>query len=239
MANVALGDLPTGWNGPNNAVVNNVGGSKCVTNNTDRTPAELTLTDLFNQPGDFVLNFTCIGMSNVSGSMKQTGGKIMDENGNTISFQLSPNYGHLSFGDSPLKKYRANGNNAVYSSTYTITRRGNILSMTCEGLEGEVITMRSDTFKSLTGFFFTIPSTYGGISQFSVRQLNDSEAANDGASRNMENRQSNSTNGKTKIRVRGMNAVEVLANSQDGKTLGRLETLTRLPDFSDKYTIVP
>ena len=94
----------------------------------------------------------------------------MDDNEGTISFQISPNTGSIRFGDSPRKNYRAGYSN-FFSNTYTIKRVGDIISMTCEGLEGEVITMRSDTFKSLTGFSITVPSSYVGISNFSVRSL--------------------------------------------------------------------
>ena len=164
LADVTLGHLPPGWNGPDNAVVNNVGGSKCVTNNTDRNPVELTLTGLFNQPGDFVLNFTCVARR----GNDSTSGKIMDENGTAISFEISAGYGRVSFGDSTAKFLPPNNN--IYSRTYTISRRGNIVSMTGEGVGG-VMTKNSDTFGSMTGFTITIPGTRVGISHFTVHSL--------------------------------------------------------------------
>jgi|GEM_PF-5376031 len=163
LTKVALGDMPPGWNGPGNAMVGNVGGSKCVTSNADKT-TELVLSDIFKQPGDFVLNFTYV--VRISTYVDKAAGKIMDENRNAISFQVSRS--NVTFGDSPAKTYQTGSGN-IYSNTYTITRKGSILSMTCEGLGGEVITTRSDTFKSLTGFSITIPSTHAGISHFTVR----------------------------------------------------------------------
>ena len=186
---VALGELPTGWNGPNNAMVNNIGGSKCVTSSNNNS-AELMLTDLFKQPGDFVLNFTCNGI------FADFSGRINDENKTSISFRSTPRnpydrrgmeagrVSHLSFGDSPVKEYRIKDDLKGFGSKdYTITRRGNILSMSCEGLDGEVIIQRSDTFGSLTGFTITIPNNNVGISQFSVNSLGDSEVATGGGAR--------------------------------------------------------
>ena len=95
----------------------------------------------------------------------------MDENGNAISFVAAPSNRAVSFGDAPGKSYKANSINNFYTSTYTITRKGNILSMTCDGLKGDVIVQRTDSFKALTGFTVTIPSTAVGISQFSVCSL--------------------------------------------------------------------
>jgi uncharacterized caspase-like protein len=166
LSNVPLGSLPQGWEGPDNAVVNNIRGRKCVTNNTDRTPAELIVNNLFSQPSDFSVHFTCF-MGAMSSSRHL--GKITDENGNTISFQMTC-YGY-SLGDSPGKGARLKGD---VSGGYTIKRRDNILSMTCDGFEDEVITIRNSTFKTLTGFQITLPNSRSGISQLSVRQINES-----------------------------------------------------------------
>jgi uncharacterized caspase-like protein len=171
LSNISLGSLPQGWEGPDNAVVNNLGGGKCVTNNTDRNPAELTVNNLFNQPGDFSVHFTCILLSGV----RSTSGKIIDENGNTIPFQIAGYGSGYTLGDSPSKRTPLKFTKGIASGGYTITRRGNIVSMTCDGFEDEVITIRTSTFKTLTGFSITIPSTYFGISQFSVRQINESD----------------------------------------------------------------
>lgn len=175
---VPFGELPKEWDGPDNALVNNIGGSKCLTTNAARTPATLTITDHFNQPGDFVLNFTPVGklfggeVSTYSGSVS---GQIMDENGHTISFGFGAI--RLQFGDLPGRSFQF-----ANSQVCTITRRGNVLSMTSPGLKGEAITMRSDTFKSLTGFSITIPSHFVGISALSVRSL-DAPISGDGPRR--------------------------------------------------------
>ena len=189
LANVALGTLPQGWDGPDNAVVNNVGGRKCLTNSSERNSAELTLIDLFNQPGDFVLNFTIHARIQTN-----TSGQILDENGNAISFLIS-NYSltDVRFGDATAARIPNRVINGFISNTYTISRRGNVLSMTCEGLDGDTIIQRSDTFKSLVGFTITLPNNNVGISQFNVRSLDGSEAANGSGTRNTNANQGTSS----------------------------------------------
>jgi len=180
LTSLTAGDQPPeGWHGLDNAVVNNIGGNKCITNSSDRNPVELVLTDHFNQSGNSVLNFTLT--SNARSGAPNASGTIQDEKGNTISFQMS--YSQVSFGGSPNKRYRPSSNGNIFSNRYTITRAGNVFTMTCEGLEGEAIIHRSDTFGSLTGFTITIPNNNVGISQFSANSLGDLETAIGGGTR--------------------------------------------------------
>ncbi|MDR0705979.1 MAG: caspase family protein [Planctomycetaceae bacterium] len=155
LSNVQMGTLPTGWNGPNNAVVNNLYGSKCITTSTKT--AEITVKDLFNQPGDFAINFDYI-------SRYSDRGKIVDNNGNTISF----NVGRSGYG---LDGARSRGRSSATSSSLsiTITRIGEVFSLNQQGADAVVI--RNPNFKTLTGFSFTIGGPDGGISSFTVRQL--------------------------------------------------------------------
>ena len=174
LAQVALGELPPGWNGPNNAEVNNVGGTRCLTNNTRGTLATLTITDHFNQPGDFVLNITYI--TSITGI-------IVDDNGNSLPFELGART--MYFVDFPNKGGGAPTSMPPgYIGTATITRRGNILSMTGTASKGQEITRRSDTFKTLTGISITIPHQ-AGVSAFSVRSLDGTETVSGSGTQNI------------------------------------------------------
>ena len=102
-----------------------------------------------------------------AGNRGDGAGKIIDKNDNVQSFYIAVQ--RLQLGNSAFKSFKPKVNHA-----FTITRHGNILSMTCEGLEGEVITTRSDTFKSLTSFSISMTNPNVGISHFSVRSFPES-----------------------------------------------------------------
>ena len=171
-----VGDPPPEWISPSDAQVRVLGGSLCVTNNnTNRSPVTLTLRDLFEQPGDFVVTFTVVGAN----KGKPFDGKIIDENGTAMSFQSkylgSTRFvGELSFENLPRKSVADAG---AGGNVFTITRRGTKVTMTGEGLAADDFVINATSFKTLAGFSITLPSNNVGISQFSVRSLSGSEDA--------------------------------------------------------------
>jgi len=165
LSNVTIGDLPPGWKGDKSVFVDNIGKSKVLKSTGSGV---VTLSNLVNQPGDFVINFTAVNEGYWPIVIYFSSINIIDENSNKLSF-FGAN-GLMEITDSEgYRQYEANLNNQTYINTFTITRQGNVVNMTCDGVEKKLMT-RPNAFKTLTSISIELRDKVG-ISQLSVRQI--------------------------------------------------------------------